>query len=169
MNFSQQFFHKKHWNLFLLPYGQKWLQLWIDNSVCFIIHRGTYKKYKMHEKRWLRCYLRLLNIVNFWKFSTLGPYNSKTGGHTTIKFLLKLLRVVKNDLVQTFFYLIFFTTRHKILPFGKKLPWPKNFSQFFFYSLDPPLSEFKVKIRGHLFTYRCYSSNMTIYNIVSVG
>ena len=62
----------------------------------------------MHEKRWLRCCLRLLHIVNFWNFSTLGPYNSKTGGRTTKFFLLNLLRVVKNDLVKTFFCLIFF-------------------------------------------------------------
>ena len=86
----------------------------------------------MHEKMSLRCGLRLLNIVNFLKISTLEPYNAKTGGRTTEKFLLNLLRVVKNVLEQKLFYYIFFTTRHKILPFGKKLTRPNIFTQFFF-------------------------------------
>ena len=134
----------------------------------------------MHEKRWLRCCLRLLDIVNFWKFSTLGPYNSETGGRTTTKFLLNLLRVVKNVLEQKLFCFIFFTTRHKILPFGKKLPRSKFFTQFLF-SLNPPLSDFKVKFRGHPFAYTLtntgtglihylltnndYCSNCNIYHI----
>ena len=107
----------------------------------------------MHEKRWLRCYLRLLNIVNFWKFSTLGPYNSKTGGRTAKKILLNILKMVKNDLVQTFFYFIFFTTRHKILPFGKKLPRSKIFTQFFFLVYTPLYQNLKSKLGDiHLHT-----------------
>ena len=44
----------------------------------------------------------------------------------------------------------------------QKIALTQNFYPNFFYSLDPPLSEFKVKIRGHPFAYRCYSSNRTI-------
>ena len=44
----------------------------------------------------------------------------------------------------------------------QKIAVTQNFYPNFFYSLDPPLSEFKVKIRGHPFAYRCYSSNRTI-------
>ena len=90
----------------------------------------------------------------------MGPYNSKTGGRTTKKFLLNLLRVVKNDLVQTFFYLIFLLPVTKFCPLAKNCRDPKFLPNFFF-SLNPPLSEFKVKIRGHPFAYRCYSSNWT--------
>ena len=46
-----------------------------------------------------------------------------------------------------------FTTRHKILSFGKKIAVTQNFYLHFFYSLDPLLSEFKVKFRGHSFAY----------------
>ena len=96
--------------------------------------------------RRLRCCLRLLDIVNFWNFSTLGPYNSETGGRTTKKILLNLLRVVKNVLEQKLFCFIFFTTRHKILPFGKKLPRPKIFTHIFFLVQTPLYQNLKSKL-----------------------
>ena len=43
----------------------------------------------------------------------------------------------------------------------QKIAVTQNFYPNFFYSLDPPLSEFKVKIRGNPFAYSCYSSNRT--------
>ena len=101
----------------------------------------------------LRCGLRLLNIVHFWNFSTLEPDDAKTGGRTTEKFLLNLLRVVKNDLEQTLFYYIFFTTRHKILPFGKKLPRSKIFTHIFFLVYTPLYQNLKSKLGDiHLHT-----------------
>ena len=106
----------------------------------------------MHEKRWLGCYIRLFNIVNLKKNSTLGHYNSKTGGHTTKNFLLNLLKMVKNNLVQTFFYLIFLLPVTTFCPLAKNWLDPKILPNFFF-SLNPPLSDFKVKFRGHPFAY----------------
>ena len=35
----------------------------------------------------------------------------------------------------------------------QKIAMTQNFYPIFFYSLDPPLSEFKVKFRGHPFAY----------------
>ena len=49
----------------------------------------------------------------------------------------------------------------KFCPLAKNCPDPK-FLPNFFLQFRPPLSEFKVKIRGHPFAYRCYSSNRTI-------
>ena len=56
---------------------------------------------------------------------------------------------------------IFFYYLSQNFALWQKIALTQNFYPIFFYSLDPPLSEFKVKIRGHPFAYRCYSSNRT--------
>ena len=57
---------------------------------------------------------------------------------------------------------IFFYYLSQNFALWQKIALTQNFYPNFFYSLDPPLSEFKVKIRGHPFAYRCYSSNRTV-------
>ena len=71
----------------------------------------------------LRCYLRLLNMVNFLNFATLRPDISKTGGHTKkIIYTQNLLKVVRNLLDPKEIQNSFSTTRHKNFPSGTKLP-----------------------------------------------
>ena len=63
------------------------------------------------------------NAIFGENFATLRPDISKTGGHTKkIIFTQNLLKVDRNALEPKKIQILFFTTRHKILPFGKKLP-----------------------------------------------
>ena len=83
----------------------------------------------------------------------MRPDISKTGGHTKkIIFTQNLLKVVRNALepkkIQFFFY---YPSQNFAL--WQKIAMTQNFYSIFFYSLDPPLSEFKVKFRGHPFAY----------------
>merc|ERR1712121_552233 len=57
---------------------------------------------------------------------------------------------------------IFFYYLSQNFALWQKIALTQNFYPNIFYSLDPPLSEFKVKIRGHPFAYRYYPSNRTI-------
>ena len=55
-----------------------------------------------------------------------------------------------------------------LLPVTKFCPLAKNcrdpkFLPIFFYSLDPPLSEFKVKFRGHPFAYTLTNTATGLY------
>ena len=126
---------------------------------------------KCMKKMWLQCCLWLLNIVNFLNFATLRPYISKTWGHaknfifcsTSSKSAQKCIGIKKD---YNFFY--YLTPITKFCPLAKDCRDPKFIPDFFivfFYSLDPLLSEFKIKIRGEPFAYRCYSSSRTKYDI----
>ena len=48
---------------------------------------------------------------------------------------------------------IFFYYPSQNFALWQKIAMTQNFYPNFFYSLDPPLSEFKVKFRGHPFAY----------------
>ena len=102
-------------------------------------------------------------MVNFLNFTTLRPDISKTGSHTKkIIFTQNLLKVVRNALEPKKNTIFYFYYPSQNFALWQKIAVTQNFYPIFFYSLDPPLSEFKVKIRGHPFAYRCYSSNRTI-------
>ena len=67
------------------------------------------------------------------------------------------------------FTIFIFYYPSQIFALWQKIAMTQNFYPNFFYSLDPPLSEFKVKIRGHPFAYRCYSSNRTMSELRSLA
>ena len=91
-------------------------------------------------------------MVNFLNFATLRPDISKTGNHTK-KYISteNLLKGVRNALEQKNYNFFYYPSQNFAL--WQKIAMTQNFYPIFFYSLDPPLSEFKVKFREHPFAY----------------